>query len=132
MQPPPPRVLVGRPAPAAAPRRERLGAGQRTRLALEDVELVGEIQNLLPAAVTARMPGATSAVVPDLEIGRVGTGPHHRPWPIPRRDVSGADRLAGRSGTEEALACTVMQPLAWTNGNDTSARSKPAAATARR
>jgi transposase len=81
IQPPPQRVIVGRPAPAAAPLLERLGAGHRTRLALEDVEVVIEVQNLLTAAVTALMTGNTSAAVPDLEMGRVEAGLHFAAGP---------------------------------------------------
>src|SRR5215208_5394294 len=74
IQPPPQHVVVGRPAPADTPLLERLGTGHRTRLVLEDVEVVIEVQNLLPAAVTALMTGDTSTVVPDLEMGRVEAG----------------------------------------------------------
>ena len=76
IQSPPQRVKLGRPPSALPPLLERLGAGHRPRLALEHVEIVIEVENLLPAAVTALMPGDTDTVVPDLEMGRVQAGLH--------------------------------------------------------
>ena len=86
----PEAVVARRPAAELAPLLQRLAPGERAGLALQHVEVVLEVQDLLVAAVAALVAGDPLALVPDLDVRgcQPGLDRGAQPSPAPSRRSS--------------------------------------------
>src|SRR5271166_5106108 len=64
-------IITLRPQPALPPRRQRLRSDECSRLTLQHVEIVFEIEHLLMAFVAALVAGEAATFVPDLDATRI-------------------------------------------------------------
>ena len=101
-------IVTLRPQPALTPRRQRLRSDQRSRLALQHVKIMFEIQHLLMAFVTAFMPRDAATFIAHFHADSDRAGP--RP-------------SAHSTGTEYRLVRTRTHPRPSTRGKEISASS---------
>ncbi len=114
----PETVEALRPPPLCPTLFQRHGARQRSGLLAQHIQVVLQVQPLLLPLEAALMPRHTLSLVPDLDVGSMHFGLD-----------CGCPAAAAPSRSSSA---PVTQPLPFTFGNETAARSKPSAGSGRR